>query len=143
MPISQSIHITADALVFLKEEQQRFILLIKRKNDPYKEDWALPGGFVDDDELVINACQRELKEETSLDLAVEKFRFLNYYDSPQRDPRSRTITFAFTTEIDKRIGVKGNDDADEAQWFNLENLPKLAFDHSEIIQDGLKHNKNI
>lgn len=55
----------------------------------------------------------------------------------KRDPRSRTLTFAFTAEIDKRIEVKGNDDADEAEWFNLENLPKLAFDHSEIIQDAI------
>lgn len=140
MTVEQSIYITADAVVFFKEEAQIFLLLIKRKNNPYKEQWALPGGFVDDDELVINACQRELKEETSLNLAVKKFSFLNYYDSPHRDPRSRTISFVFTAEIDKKIKVKGNDDADEAQWFSIENLPKLAFDHSEIIQNALSKN---
>lgn len=137
MSISQSISITTDAIIVLKEEQKNYVLLIKRKNEPYKDQWAFPGGFVDHKELVVNACQRELKEETRLDLGLEKFSFLNYYDSPQRDPRSRTITFAFTAELDKRIEVKGNDDADEAQWFNLENLPKLAFDHFIIIRDTI------
>lgn len=137
MPISQSIYTTADAVVFLKEERERFVLLIKRQNEPYKEQWALPGGFVEDDELIIKACQRELKEETGLNLSLKSFRFLNYYDSPNRDPRSRTITFVFIAEIDKRIQVRGEDDADEAHWFNLRNLPKLAFDHSDIIQDAL------
>jgi len=110
-------------------------LLIKRLNEPFKSQWAFPGGFVDDDELVVKACQRELKEETGLDLQVEQFNFLNYYDSPNRDPRSRTISFAFVAKINKRVGVKGNDDADEASWFSIYDLPELAFDHFEIFED--------
>ena len=84
---------------------------------------------------MVKACQRELKEETGLDLEVEQFNFLNYYDSPKRDPRSRTISFTFLAEIESRVGVKGNDDADEAQWFNIDELPELAFDHFEILED--------
>ncbi|MFD0931178.1 NUDIX domain-containing protein [Psychroflexus salinarum] len=132
----QSISVTVDAVIFFKEEQERFLLLIKRKRDPFKNHWALPGGFIDADELVINACQRELKEETNLDLSLDQFRFLSFYDKPNRDPRSRTITFAFVAEIENRIEVKGDDDADEAKWFNIQNLPKLAFDHLKIIKDA-------
>lgn len=135
MSINQSIFITVDAVVIAREKQDNYVLLIKRLNEPFKSQWAFPGGFVDDDEFVIKACQRELKEETGLDLQIEKFNFLNYYDSPNRDPRSRTITFAFVAEVNKRVGVKGNDDADEAKWFSLEDLPELAFDHFEIFEE--------
>ena len=110
-------------------------MLIIRLNEPFKSQWAFPGGFVDDDEIVVKAFQQELKEETGLDLQVKQFNFLNYYDSPIRDPRSRTISFVFVAEIDKRVGVKGNDDADEARWFDIDNLPELAFVHFEIFED--------
>lgn len=140
MPYSPSIFITVDAVVICKESQQYFVLLIKRKNDPYKNKWALPGGFIEKDELVKNACQRELKEETGLDLDESDIEFLDYYDQIGRDPRSRTVTFAFIAEIDKRMEVKGSDDAVEAFWFDFQNLPALAFDHSEIIQDALNRN---
>lgn len=138
MSINQSIYVTVDALVFLKQEQSRFILLIKRKNEPFKNLWALPGGFVEDGELVVNACQRELQEETGLNINSSQLEFSKYYDKQGRDPRSRTITFAFTAEINEKMEVKGNDDAVEARWFNLQNLPKLAFDHTDIIQDAEK-----
>lgn len=141
MSYSPSIFITVDAVVILKEEQHNFVLLIKRKNEPYKNQWALPGGFVEKDELVKTACQRELNEETGLDLDESVLEFLDYYDQIGRDPRSRTVTFAFIAEIDKRSDVKGSDDADEALWFDLKNLPTLAFDHSEIIQHALNRNK--
>lgn len=134
----QSIHITVDIVVFYKKRQKTFILLIKRKNDPFKDSWAFPGGFVDNNELVINAGKRELKEETGLDLNIDAFKFLNYYDALDRDPRSRTVSFAFLAETDEQKEVKGNDDAQDAKWFPLEKLPKLAFDHSEILQDAIK-----
>lgn len=133
----QSIHITVDIVVFYKKRQKTFILLIKRKNDPFKDSWAFPGGFVDNNELVINAGKRELKEETGLDLNIDAFQFLNYYDALDRDPRSRTVSFAFLAETDEQKDVEGNDDAQDAKWFPLEKLPKLAFDHSEILQDAI------
>ena len=137
MSIKQKIYITVDALVLFKQKHQQFLLLIKRKNNPFKNQWALPGGFVDNDELVVNACQRELKEETGLDLNVNNFHFLDYYDQPDRDPRSRTVTFAFIVYIEHKIEVEGNDDAVEACWFDLNDLPELAFDHSKIIKATL------
>lgn len=140
MSISQSIFITVDAVIFLKEDKRKSLLLIKRKNKPYKEQWALPGGFVEDEERVAYACQRELNEETGLDLNLDEFTFVNYFDAPKRDPRSRTITFVFKAEINQRKEIKGNDDAAEARWFDVDNLPKLAFDHSEIIQKALSSN---
>ena len=119
MSISQPIHVTADAIVFSKESKDVYLLLIKRKNDPYKNSWALPGGFVNKDELVINACQRELKEETHLEFNLNQFHFLGYYD--------------------KIAKVTADDDAGQAQWFSLKNLPELAFDHLEIITDAQKN----
>lgn len=137
MPYSPSIFITVDAVVISKEEQHRFVLLIKRKNEPYKNQWAFPGGFVEKDELVKRACQRELHEETGLDIDEKDLSFLDYYDQIDRDPRSRTISFAFTAVTPARAEVKGDDDAEEARWFDVQDLPKLAFDHSEMIRDAL------
>ena len=129
MSISQPINVTVDAVIFSRENQELNLLLIKRKNKPFKNHWALPGGFVDADELVVKACQRELKEETHLELNSDQLKFLGYYDKQDRDPRSRTIAFAFLAVIDNNTKVKADDDAVEAQWFNLQNLPELAFDH--------------
>ncbi|SDG83088.1 NUDIX domain-containing protein [Psychroflexus sediminis] len=137
MSYSPSIFITVDAVVISKEDQHNFVLLIKRKNEPFKNQWAFPGGFVEKEELVQRACQRELKEETGLGINEKDLSFLDYYDQIGRDPRSRTITFAFTAFIDSRTEVKGDDDAAEARWFDAQHLPKLAFDHSEIIRDAL------
>lgn len=138
MSILQPINITVDAVIFSKENQELNLLLIKRKNEPFKNHWALPGGFVNADELVVKACQRELKEETHLDLNSDQMKFLGYYDKQDRDPRSRTITFAFLAVIDYKIKVEADDDAGEARWFNFQDLPELAFDHYEIIEDALK-----
>jgi 8-oxo-dGTP diphosphatase len=138
MSYKQTFNLTVDAVIFCKENQYTYVLLIKRKNEPFENQWALPGGFIDVDELIVEACRRELKEETGLDLTADHFQFLNYYDAQNRDPRSRTISFGFFAEIEKCQNVYGEDDAVEARWFHLQNLPKLAFDHSDIIQDAVK-----
>mgnify|MGYP005855291155 CR=1 FL=1 len=139
MSISPSIHITVDAVIISTKTQPFNIVLIKRKKDPFKNQWALPGGFVEKLELVARGCQRELEEETGLDIDLDDFQFLKYYDAIKRDPRSRTITFAFIAELKHKPEIKGKDDAMEAAWFPVDHLPELAFDHSEIIEDALNH----
>ncbi len=124
--------ITVDNVILAKEKEEWYILLIQRKNEPFKDFWALPGGFVDADELIEKAALRELMEETGI--AGINLEFLNYFDEPNRDPRERTISMAFTGIIETRIKARADSDARKAEWFKIENLPYLAFDHSKIIE---------
>lgn len=131
--------VTADCIVFYKEYNKIYILLIKRKNDPYKDYWAFPGGFVNIDESAEEAAIRELKEET--DLEVSNIEQLKAYSNPDRDPRERVITIAFLAES-KIKDVKEGDDAKEARWFEISKLPPLAFDHEQILKDAVKFISN-
>lgn len=132
--------LTVDAVVFRRSSEGMMVLLIKRKNDPFKGKWAFPGGFMDIDETVEKAVHRELKEETGLEgVNLKQFRV---FSDPDRDPRGRivsTVFYGFAN--DQQSKVQGADDADQAQWHYLSQLPPLAFDHQEIIsslKDELK-----
>jgi 8-oxo-dGTP diphosphatase len=130
--------LTVDALVYYIENGHANILLIKRGQEPFKNKWALPGGFINIDETLETACKRELQEETGLELkSMQQFRV---YDSVTRDPRGRTISVVFVAELAKDQLVKGADDAAMADWFNVNQLPPLAFDHQEIISDFISLN---
>ena len=115
------------------------IFVIKRKNDPFKDCWALPGGFVDENEDLEVAALRELEEETTIKL--EKLSQLGAYGKPFRDPRSHVVSIAYFANVDKNIIAKAADDAKEAKWFTVTNLPELAFDHAEIIKDAIAKSK--
>ena len=125
--------LTVDAIVYTKMESSTFILLIERGREPYKNKWALPGGFIEMDETLETACIRELEEETGL--LVDTMQQFKAYDAIGRDPRHRTISVVFSTEIASQAKVKGNDDAAQAKWFAIDKLPALAFDHAEILAD--------
>ena len=131
--------VTVDTIVFNKRKNE--ILLIKRGKYPFEGNWALPGGFVDMDEELEIAALRELKEETSLNL--DKVKQFKAYGTIGRDPRHRTISVIFYTIANESKIVKANDDASDAQWFNLNSLPELAFDHKEIIEDFIKRHASI
>ena len=118
--------ITVDAVI-LKENK---IVLIKRRNAPFKEYYALPGGFVDYGEKVEDAVIREVKEETGLKTKIEKL--VGVYSAPDRDPRGHTITIVYKLNITGGE-LRSGDDAKEIGLFALNKLPKLAFDHEEII----------
>ncbi|WP_347838071.1 NUDIX hydrolase [uncultured Draconibacterium sp.] len=125
--------LTVDAIVFVKKQNSVSVLLIERGREPFKNKWALPGGFIDMDETLEASCIRELKEETGLELdAMEQFRA---YDAINRDPRHRTISVVFAAQLNKEQAVVGSDDAAQARWFSMNELPELAFDHAQILAD--------
>ncbi|MHA1791336.1 MAG: NUDIX domain-containing protein [Promethearchaeota archaeon] len=126
---------TADAVIINDSKKEPMIALIKRKNDPFKGHYALPGGFVEPNEKVEDACIREAKEETSLDVVIKKI--IGIYSDPNRDPRGRVITGAFLCEV-KNGEIKGRDDAEAAEWVPVSKINKidLAFDHTQIIKDA-------
>lgn len=129
--------ITADIIV-VRNITGPEILLIKRGKEPFKDFWALVGGHFDinDDPNIQHAAKRELLEETTILAQVEQLRFVGYYDKPNRDPRGRYVTFVFEFVVeDKYQTHQAGDDAADAQWFALDNLPELAFDHAEILHD--------
>jgi 8-oxo-dGTP diphosphatase len=130
----QNIAITVDAVIIADINNQLKVLLIKRKNEPFKELWALPGGFLEEDEELEAGAKRELKEETGLEVA--SMEQIKTFGTLGRDPRGRTLSIAFLARIREEQEVNGADDAAEAKWFNLNELPKLAFDHLEILNSA-------
>jgi len=131
--------VTVDIIVFKPEENN--ILLIERKNEPFKNMWALPGGFVDIDEEIELSAYRELQEETSIeDIKLFQFRA---YGAVDRDPRGRTISIVYYGQLEnKRQKVSAGDDAKNLRWHSLENLPQMAFDHNQIIRDFINYKKS-
>ena len=126
--------VAADAVVFNLDHSK--ILLIQRKNDPYKGQWALPGGFLDENEDPATAVARELTEETGLKNLA--FSPLGFWGAPGRDPRGHIISLVFTTDLDPTTQTPAaNDDAADLAWFPVAALPAIAFDHADIIQTAL------
>ena len=132
--------VTADCIVITREESPK-VLLIQRGNEPYKGAWAFPGGFMDMDETTEQCAIRELEEETGL--RVSDVHQIGAYSNVDRDPRGRTITVAYLTIIDEPVAVTGLDDAAKAGWWPLSDLPHLAFDHYDIMQDVIKVYKQV
>ena len=134
----QNISLTVDAVVFGYDAKEGLsVLLIKRKIEPFKGSWAIPGGFLLENESLEDAVQRELKEETGVE--VDFLEQLYTFGKPDRDPRSRIITVAYFGLVQQsNFELHAATDAEDAQWFNVKALPKLAFDHLEIFKIALK-----
>ena len=126
--------VTADCVVFTKEADAK-VLLIQRGDEPYKDCWAFPGGFMNMDETTEQCAIRELEEETGM--KVTGLHQIGAYSKVDRDPRGRTVTVAYLVVIDKPLPVIGQDDAAQAKWWPLSSLPKLAFDHDDIMADAI------
>lgn len=127
--------VTADLVILAGKEDQRKILLIQRGRDPYKGMWALPGGFVDENEDLADAARRELMEETGLEAG--ELQQIGAFGTPYRDPRGHTISIGFLAVFDKLKPATPGDDAANARWFSPDELPPLAFDHANIIKEAL------
>ena len=127
--------VTTDCVIFGFDGHDLMVLLIERGADPYKGMWAFPGGFLRMDETLEECALRELKEETSLQPGmVEQF---HAFSSVHRDPRERVITVAFYALV-KMAEVRGGDDANDARWFKVADVPPLAFDHDYILRVAMK-----
>lgn len=112
------------------------VLLIQRKYPPHQGSWALPGGFVDRHENALTAAKRELREETRL--KGKKFVEFGTFSDPHRDPRGRTLSVSYYTVYTASYGTpRGCDDASHVEWFPLRKLPRLAFDHKQMIAKGI------
>ena len=126
--------VTTDALIFDISGKQPKVLLVKRGHEPYKGRWAVPGGFIEIDEELEDSAARELEEETGLrGIALEQ---LHTFGTIGRDPRGRMITIVFMGFITEgQDKIKAGDDAAEAQWFDIDQLPEnMAFDHSDVLK---------
>ena len=132
--------VAVDAVVFGYDDKDGLsVLLIERGGEPFKGCWALPGGFItQEDESAEAAVIRELGEETNMKGAyLKEFKVFSKKD---RDPRERVISIAFYALVIKnQFVIKGGDDANKAEWHNINNLPQLAFDHLEIFTTALRY----
>jgi 8-oxo-dGTP diphosphatase len=134
----QSIKVSVDAVVFgYDPEQGVSVLLIRRKYEPFRKYWATPGGLVLDEESLETAVRRELKEEAGID--VSYLEQLYTFGKPDRDPRNRVVSVAYyglVRPADHQI--LASTDAEEVGWFDINKLPKLAFDHKHIVEMAVK-----
>ncbi|MFE1090192.1 NUDIX domain-containing protein [Streptomyces albidoflavus] len=134
-PTPETLRYTADAVVLSADGH---LLLIRRRWAPFEGCWALPGGHVDAGETSQAAAVRELAEETGITVPSREFSQLGVYDEPSRDPRGRYVTVAHTATVAEPLTPAPDDDALEARWFTLDDLPELAFDHHRIITDATR-----
>ena len=123
--------LTVDLVVATRESRPR-VLLIRRKSDPFAGSWALPGGFVDENEPLLAAARRETLEETGVE--VGDLEQLYTAGDPGRDPRGWTVTVAYLVRVKPdELKPVAADDAAEVGWFPLDDLPSMAFDHAMIL----------
>ena len=133
MATNQNIKVAVDAVVFGYTSRGGLsLLLIRRKVAPYKDAWALPGGLAGNHESLEDAVQRELREETGV--SINYLEQLYTFGSPDRDPRNRVVSVAYYALVKPdAFEISASTDAAEARWFNIADLPPLAFDHNSII----------
>ncbi len=133
---TSKIFVTVDVVLWRASVSGGHIVLIQRKNPPFENQWALPGGFVDENEDLPDAARRELLEETGI--RVNHIEQLKAFGKPRRDPRGHMVSVAFLARMsDENVQPQAADDAADAKWFLVNDLPKLAFDHAEIISFAL------
>jgi 8-oxo-dGTP diphosphatase len=133
--------LTVDCIIFGLDKESLKVLLIERADEPYKHHWALPGGFVEMDESIERAAQRELEEETGLkDMFMEQ---LYTFGTPNRDPRGRVISVAYFALVKmESCKIMAGSDARKVEWQSINSLPPLAFDHAEIFAKAFERLKN-
>lgn len=139
MPYIPHIFLTVDIILTREINSRPEVLLIQRLNEPFKNQWALPGGFVDKGEDLEPAAKRELLEETSI--SIKSLSQFKTYGKPGRDPRGDTVSVVFYAEVAEDVIAKAADDAKDVRWFAMNDLPDLAFDHAEILDDFVHSKK--
>ena len=130
----QKIKIAVDAIVFGYRNNALYILLIKQKYGAMKNNWVLPGGFVKDDEPLSDAVRRELKEEAGIEVNYLE-QLYTFGDDIHRDPRFRVVSVAYFALADPaKLLLRADTDAEDAQWFPVNEIPKVGYDHASIIK---------
>ncbi len=127
--------VAVDVVVVRQTHDDLLVLLIRRKHEPFQNQWALPGGFMNIDETLEQAAIRELREETGV--TAQKLVQLGAWSAVDRDPRDRVISVAFLTEVNDEF-ANAADDASEVTWLSVDDLPDLAFDHNDMVAQGVK-----
>jgi len=132
--------VTTDLVIFTIKDNSLKVLLVKRDVEPFKDKWALPGGFVRMDESLEDSAKRELFEETGVkNVYLEQ---LYSFGNPKRDPRGRVITISYFALINsENVNLKASTDVSEARWFSVSKIPSIAFDHKEILEYAIKRLK--
>ena len=130
MPLPKTPALTVDCVVF---DARGRVLLIRRKNEPFKGAYALPGGFAEIGETVEAACRRELLEETGLEAGA--LRLVGVYSDPARDPRGHTVSVVYLAQLEHAAEPRAGSDAAGAEWVADWRKHKLAFDHAQILAD--------
>ncbi|WP_298313118.1 NUDIX domain-containing protein [uncultured Aquimarina sp.] len=139
--VRQNIKVAVDAVVFGYKDKALHVLLIKRDIDPFKDSWALPGGLVLENESLENAVERELKEETNV--TVDYLEQLYSFGKPGRDPRNRVVSITYFGLVKpEHHTIKADTDANDVAWFDINELPELAFDHATILDVAKKRLRN-
>lgn len=137
----QNIRVAVDAIVFGYQHNQLYVLLIQQKFGTQESYWALPGGLVKNDESLQDAVKRELKEETNVTVTYFEQLF-TFGDDVNRDPRNRVISVAYFALVDpSKLTIKADSDAEHAQWFKINEVPTLAFDHNSILKKAIERLK--
>jgi 8-oxo-dGTP diphosphatase len=141
MKLQQNIKLAVDAIVFGYSNQQLQVLLVKQKYGELKNQWALVGGFVKDNESLKTAVERELKEETGISVSYLE-QLYTFGDQLDRDPRFRVVTVAYFALVNSLDYYPTADtDAEEAKWFSIHDLPNLAYDHKTILEVAVQRLK--
>ncbi|WP_298544302.1 NUDIX domain-containing protein [uncultured Aquimarina sp.] len=139
--IRQNIKVAVDAVVFGYKDKALHVLLIKRDIEPFKDSWALPGGLVLENESLEDAVERELKEETNV--TVDYLEQLYSFGKPGRDPRNRVVSITYFGLVKpEHHSIKADTDANDVAWFDINELPELAFDHATILDAAKKRLRN-
>lgn len=132
--------VTDDCVVITHKAEPR-VLFIKRGGEPFKDCWAIPGGFMEKGETTEQCAVRELKEETSI--VISDLHQIGVHSKVDRDPRGRTVSVAYLAITDKIQIAVGQDDATEVKWWLLTALPEMAFGHDDIMRDVVRLYQNL
>lgn len=131
--------LSVDLVLFRDGSDEREVLLIQRKGEPFAGMWAFPGGFVDQDEALDAAAARELNEETGIEeVRLEQF---GAFGDPGRDPRGHTVSIGFTALVAHETVARAGDDAAEVRWMPVGEVRRLAFDHDKILRRALAYHE--